>query len=103
MASAAEMREALAAERHSIQSMLRSCGWQTRERADAVMDVLDSAHQALRRSNAAAVDATFDALRQLAAGDLSEEEARELELRVHCDLAEKLEVEVGGATRDRAV
>ena len=64
------------------------------ERAEAVLDVLDTAANALKRSDAEAVAATFDAVRQARAGPdgrLSDEAVRELELTLTCELAERME------------
>ena len=62
-----------------------------RERAEAVVDVLDAAALSLRRANPEAIAATFGALREAAGGGMSEEATRELELAVQCRLAEQLE------------
>jgi len=92
--SASEVRPVLQEERARLNSMLRSCGWHTRERAEAVLDVLDAAATALRRADDGAVAATFGAVRKTAAGALSEAAARELELAVNSELLGRLEAGV---------
>jgi len=75
-----DVRSRLDEERQSLNNMLRSCGWRTRERAEGVVDVLDAAAMALKRASPEATAATFDALRECRRKGLDETQARKLEL-----------------------
>ena len=51
--------------------LTQSSAWRTRECADAVVDILDSADKALRASSPSAVAATFDMMRSCTSSDVA--------------------------------
>lgn len=51
--------------------LTQSSAWRTRECADAVVDILDSADRALRASSPSAVAATFDMMRSCTSSDVA--------------------------------
>ncbi|KAL1503019.1 hypothetical protein AB1Y20_011088 [Prymnesium parvum] len=87
--SASEVVSALQAERGQLSDMLSSCGWHTRERAEAVADVLDTAASALRRAPSEAIAETFAAVQKSQDSRLSDDAAWELELQAQCRLASR--------------
>jgi enoyl-CoA hydratase/carnithine racemase len=84
--SVADVRKLLDEERERVGDMLRSCGWRTRERAEAVADVLDAAALALKRSSPHATQATFNAIRLCWRDGFSDYDTRELELSLQTEL-----------------
>ena len=80
---ALRLRAALARAR----PLTQSSAWRTRECADAVVDILDSADKALRTSSPSAVAATFDLMRSCASSDVAT--AQELAIDVNERLLER--------------
>jgi enoyl-CoA hydratase/carnithine racemase len=69
-ADAADCALRLRAALERARALTQSSAWRTRECADAVVDILDSADKALRASSPSALAATFDMMRSCASSDL---------------------------------
>ncbi|KAJ8602195.1 hypothetical protein CTAYLR_003537 [Chrysophaeum taylorii] len=72
-------------ERHRASTLVGSVSWQTRERAEAVFEVLDAGRDAMRASCPLALETTFAALSTLDANDPGR--ARLAEIVINANLA----------------